>query len=121
MIQSLVFLDSLLFSQIIRANQGETPVPGCATGGSAPALSTTSMLNRAKTRLKLTFLKDTGQNLVGCQRSDVGQSRHIEELYRRPFPAVGFPPNYSQRRGALHRKREEHHQRNCTADGHVVP
>ena len=61
------------------------------------------------------------QNLVSQQGRDVGETAHVAELNDRPAQAVGLPPDYRERRGALHGEREEDHQRDGSADGHVVP
>src|SRR5580658_9577654 len=52
--------------------------------------------------------KDAGtHHLVGDQRAEVGEKRHVGELDGGPFPAAGFAPNHGNSGHALHREGEE--------------
>src|SRR5688572_30270938 len=51
--------------------------------------------------------------LVSRKRRAVGDHRHEGELENWPAPRVRLPPHDRERRHALHREHEKHHQRQC--------
>src|SRR5882762_3332257 len=50
------------------------------------------------------------KQLISDQAHYIGQSRHVSELYGRPFPAAGFPADDSQGAHTLHGEHIEDHE-----------